>query len=141
MGKNYAESSLKHYLKQKVRITLGLVVTFLITGAVAFALPTINGEHHLNDWIGEVEENKSFRNILDKEIKIERTDNGMDKSIIISKTYNDTLGDILVINLKNSQEGTNKFEDIKLEISLKYLSNKPSNTVLYFYIFLFVLLL
>ena len=37
MGKNYAESSLKHYLKQKVRITLGLVVTFLITGAVGFA--------------------------------------------------------------------------------------------------------
>ena len=36
MGKNYAESSLKHYLKQKVRITLGLVVTFLITGACAF---------------------------------------------------------------------------------------------------------
>ena len=123
MGKNYAESSLKHYLKQKVRITLGLVVTFLITGAVAFALPTINGEHHLNDWIGEVEENKSFGNILDKEIKIERTNNGKDKSIIISKTYNDALGDILVINLKNSQEGTDKFEDIKLGISLKYLSN------------------
>ena len=37
MGKNYAESSLKHYLKQKVRITLGLVVTFLITGAFVFA--------------------------------------------------------------------------------------------------------
>ncbi len=37
MGKNYAESSLKHYLKQKVRITLGLVVAFLITGAFAFA--------------------------------------------------------------------------------------------------------
>ena len=37
MGKNYAESSLKHYLKQKVRITLGIVVTFLITGAFAFA--------------------------------------------------------------------------------------------------------
>ena len=123
MGKNYTESSLKHYLKQKVRITLGLVVTFLITGAVAFALPTVNGEHHLNDWIGEVEENKSFGNILDKEIKIERTDNGVDKSIIISKTHSDTLGDILIINLKNSQEGTNKFEDIKLGISLKYLSN------------------
>ena len=37
MGKNYAESSLKHYLKQKVRITLGVVVTFLITGAIGFA--------------------------------------------------------------------------------------------------------
>ena len=37
MGKNYVESSLKHYLKQKVRITLGVVVTFLITGMAVFA--------------------------------------------------------------------------------------------------------
>ena len=37
MGKNYAESSLKRFLKRKVKITLGLVVTFLITGAVGFA--------------------------------------------------------------------------------------------------------
>ena len=37
MGKNYAENSLKRFLKRKVKITLGLVVTFLITGMVAFA--------------------------------------------------------------------------------------------------------
>ena len=37
MGKNYAESSLKRFLKRKVKITLELVVTFLITGMVAFA--------------------------------------------------------------------------------------------------------
>ena len=37
MGKSYIENSLKRFLKRKVKITLGLVVTFLITGAVAFA--------------------------------------------------------------------------------------------------------
>ena len=37
MGKNYAENSLKRFLKRKVKITLGVVVSFLITGMVAFA--------------------------------------------------------------------------------------------------------
>ncbi len=36
MGKNYVESSLKRFLKRKVKITLGLIVTFLITGAVGY---------------------------------------------------------------------------------------------------------
>ena len=35
MGKNYIESSLKRFLKRKVKITLGVVVTFLITGMVS----------------------------------------------------------------------------------------------------------
>ena len=37
MGKNYVENSLKRFLKRKVKITMGVVVSFLITGAVAFA--------------------------------------------------------------------------------------------------------
>ena len=37
MGKSYVENSLKRFLKRKVKITLGLVVTFLITGAVSFS--------------------------------------------------------------------------------------------------------
>ena len=36
MGKNYVENSLKRFLKRKVKITMGVVVSFLITGAVAF---------------------------------------------------------------------------------------------------------
>ena len=36
MGKSYVENSLKRFLKRKVKITLGVVVTFLITGAVSF---------------------------------------------------------------------------------------------------------
>ena len=37
MGKSYIESSLKKFLKRKVKITMGLVVAFLITGTVGFA--------------------------------------------------------------------------------------------------------
>ena len=37
MGRNYAENSLKKFLKRKIKITMGVVVSFLITGAVAFA--------------------------------------------------------------------------------------------------------
>ena len=36
MGKSYVESSLKRFLKRKIKITLGVVVSFLITGAVSF---------------------------------------------------------------------------------------------------------
>ena len=37
MGKSYIENSLKRFLKRKVKITMGVVVTFLITGMVSFA--------------------------------------------------------------------------------------------------------
>ena len=38
MGKNYVENSLKRFLKRKVKITMGVVVSFLITGTVAFGV-------------------------------------------------------------------------------------------------------
>ena len=37
MGKNYVESSLKRFLKRKVKITLGLIVAFMIIGGVSFS--------------------------------------------------------------------------------------------------------
>ena len=37
MGKSYVENSLKRFLKRKVKITLGIVVTFLIIGTVGLA--------------------------------------------------------------------------------------------------------
>ena len=37
MGTNYVESSLKRFLKRKVKVTLGLIVAFMITGTVGFA--------------------------------------------------------------------------------------------------------
>ena len=36
MGKGYAETSLKRFLKRKIKITLGVVVAFLITGTVGY---------------------------------------------------------------------------------------------------------
>ena len=36
MGKSYIENSLKRFLKRKVKITMGVVVAFLITGMVSF---------------------------------------------------------------------------------------------------------
>lgn len=41
MGTNHIESSLKRFFKRKVKVTLGLVVAFMITGTVGFA-ETIN---------------------------------------------------------------------------------------------------
>ncbi len=52
MGKSYIENSLKRFLKRKVKITLGVVVFFLITGMVAFAEGT--AENHF------AEHNKDF---------------------------------------------------------------------------------
>ena len=37
MGKNYVENSLKRFLKRKVKITMGFVVAFMITGSLGFA--------------------------------------------------------------------------------------------------------
>ena len=57
MGKSYVENSLKRFLKRKVKITLGVVVTFLITGAVAFAEPVITGDGvyiPANSWIAGI---------------------------------------------------------------------------------------
>ena len=36
MGKSYVENSLKRFLKRKVKITMGVVVAFMITGVVSF---------------------------------------------------------------------------------------------------------
>ncbi len=40
MGKSYVENSLKRFLKRKVKITLGLVVAFMITGIVSLGAET-----------------------------------------------------------------------------------------------------
>ena len=66
MGKNYVENSLKRFLKRKVKITMGVVVSFLITGMVSFGAepqePTINADGAYipyNKWtegIGKTEE-------------------------------------------------------------------------------------
>ena len=62
MGKSYIENSLKRFLKRKVKITLGLVVTFLITGTVSFSAPNIigNEEDYTNKWINGIGNEKDY---------------------------------------------------------------------------------
>ncbi len=45
MSNGYIESSLKRFLKRKVKVTLGLVVAFMITGTVGFAEDNREQEH------------------------------------------------------------------------------------------------
>ncbi len=52
MGKNYIESSLKRFLKRKVKITLGVVVTFLITGMVSLGAHIRGCGYFFNYWNG-----------------------------------------------------------------------------------------
>ena len=59
MRKSYIENSLKRFLKRKVKITVGLVVTFMITGTIAFGADFLKKEAaiHINskpDPINEV---------------------------------------------------------------------------------------
>ena len=43
MGTNYVESSLKRFLKRKVKVTLGLVIGFLITGSIILGAEITSG--------------------------------------------------------------------------------------------------
>ena len=73
MGKSYIENSLKRFLKRKVKITLGLVVTFMITGAVSFgaeegSIIEGNGTYISHDiWFDGI---GTQENILKEDIKI-----------------------------------------------------------------------
>ena len=66
MGKNYVENSLKRFLKRKVKITMGVVVSFLITGMVSFgaADKTVeitfkDGEITINQEIGTLDKDNN----------------------------------------------------------------------------------
>ncbi len=93
MGKNYIESSLKRFLKRKVKITLGLVVTFLITGMVSLGAETeIKQENNKNHWewnqVDEAEKylistkDKFEGNLSGNYIKIEGSGNKISYDII-----------------------------------------------------------
>ena len=77
MGKNYVENSLKRFLKKRVRITLGLVVTFLITGAVAFgaSLPFTEEQLKEQEIISEMSDAEKAEYFLNGYNKSENIDN------------------------------------------------------------------
>ena len=95
MGKSYVESSLKRFLKRKVKITIGVVVTFLITGAVAFA--TENDAEAVNKFkedltnqntkIEEIETNLQGlgnSNLENGDYKVKKDGTGADATIKVS---------------------------------------------------------
>ena len=95
MGKSYVENSLKRFLKRKVKITLGLVVAFMITGTVSLGVETeIKHEEHKNqvEWeqVAEAEKyltstkDKFEGNISGNYIKIENSGNKISYDIIKS---------------------------------------------------------
>ena len=79
MGKSYVENSLKRFLKRKVKITLGVVVTFLITGAVSFGADINKADYPLmNDEIG----NSGYINAMESLNGL-----GSDKAVIETNTH------------------------------------------------------
>ena len=145
MGKNYIESSLKRFLKRKVKITLGLVVTFLITGMVSFAgdkpVEEMNdfekAEHYLSGLNSN--ENKleklmtGFQNVNNGQtdsayrgIKLDSANN----KIILEKFKKDTHEDI-EISLKNENISNVTAQNIKtaLENGAENINNIGENTL------------
>lgn len=106
MGKSYVENSLKRFLKRKVKITLGVVVTFLITGAVSFA--EINMPENKNEnWLNGIGTEKTLENTV-----LNINDNGN-----------------TAVEVSNNTIIIKKGDKAKTEINLKNLSNGVYNNV------------
>ena len=120
MGKNYVENSLKRFLKRKVKITLGVVVTFLITGAVSFA--TENDAEAVNKFkedlknqntkIEEIETNlqglgsSHFKDLEKYNYKIENGSSNREVTV----SYDESTGINKIENLNNAL-GTIEIKD------------------------------
>ena len=109
MGKSYVESSLKHYLKQKVRITLGVVVTFLITGTAVFAEDWLDG-------IGQVGKDLKAGNVTSENIILKSENKGnitinFKESQETIEIKNEELSDEVIKNINeamaNAEKGVN----------------------------------
>ena len=94
MGKNYIESSLKRFLKRKVKITLGVVVSFLITGMVSLGAES-TAEEGSTQWHKE-QAQKYLAGIkdgtgitIDKDIAIENVTISSDNAGGIKVTFSD----------------------------------------------------
>ncbi len=89
MSTNYVESSLKRFLKRKVKVTLGLVVAFMITGTVGFAEEIVQerGENQW-EWLQVKEADKYLQ--IGKETIIEITKGNKEKTLEV-KDDNDKI--------------------------------------------------
>ncbi len=92
MGKNYIESSLKRFLKRKVKITMGFVVAFMITGTIGFAEEAIQIKDGAE---------KEFKDIVVTETEFMKPGGGTKSGILIN----------------NNSKGTFNGENIEIKIS------------------------
>ena len=130
MGKNYAENSLKRFLKRKVKITLGLVVTFLITGMASFADEEMSNKFK-NDLISqnskleEIEENfqeLGNSHLETKDYTVKKDGTGEEKTIKVS--YDKNTG----INKIEIPSDISKLGNI--EIKDNHLTSKTKTVIL-----------
>ena len=105
MGKSYVENSLKRFLKRKVKITMGVVVTFLITGAVSFGADINKADYPLmNDEIG----NSGYINAMESLNGL-----GSDKAVIETNTHT-VKGNNGEKEIKIEKDGN---ENLKIDLS------------------------
>ena len=88
MSNGYIESSLKRFLKRKVKVTLGLIVAFMITGTVGFGAEEGTIEWHkqqADEWLaGRGQKALTFDEVTAGDTIITNTDGG------ITITFKDT---------------------------------------------------
>ena len=121
MGKNNIENSLKHFLKKKVKITLGFVVAFIISGTLGFAEDIAEdhfAEHNKNFKIAE-----KYLKELGSEISEININNDEQQSFVIEKEgdhYKFTLENFIVEgNNLNFSDKILKKEHISIETAGK----------------------
>ena len=108
MGKNYVESSLKRFLKRKVKITLGLVVAFMITGGVSFG---IKGPFVAHDNDGT---NYQVKKLEDENITITGGLIGLEYGTVSKYGQAGATGSILALNGGTVNIGNEKTKKINL---------------------------
>ena len=114
MGKSYIENSLKRFLKRKVKITLGVVVSFLITGMVSFGA---NDYPLMNDKIGNSGYISAIENVTGLGTGVISA--GENKIYVeIEKTANKTI-------IKNKKDNSK----VIVEIDNSLISTKTAETV------------
>ena len=125
MEKSYVENSLKRFLKRKVKITLGLVVAFMITGAVAFAEGT--AENHF------AEHNKNFITAEDYLTGLNNENNKLEK---LMTSFKDVTNGREGIKLEKSNNKivfekfrNNGTENIEISLKNENISNVTAQNI------------
>lgn len=110
MGKSYVENSLKRFLKRKVKITLGFVVAFMITGMVSFGADK------------PVEEMNDFE-------KAEYYLAGLGKSNIKQGEYKDSTGKYTISVAENGDISFSGFDTNGSAAGGNVISKVPNNMI------------